>query len=752
MRLFGVYLIVFTVGVLTLCKILHLMIFKSGVYSGDPKWCLDKTLPDWEKQPLASDTNCRCFITVASTQALRGRILNMDDIVLAENIEVFDLAWDAATYLKNHKNLSQDTLNLLIEKAGKEIAHILSKQFPDKTGQYYQERLQRAVKKKGTVYFAFSHSNQRRKQWITDRDTALLKKIDLFKRSQNKSGFIADAKPVRFKPYFLLANKTIGTIYEDTTKTGSLRKDGLEWAFDSLLAGQKGSSKEMKVNRVKIPLRDFAEPSVPGYDIYSTIDIELQKIVQDSLIARLISQNAEWGTAVIMETQTGHVKAIANLTRFVENGEVGYSENFNYAVEQLCEPGSTFKLASLLVYLQNTPNDSAKTYPIGVHTFNHKGKSYPKKDNTHSTPERGLPVMVFQKSSNTGIASMIFDVCGYNMERYLKALDSLGIMKPIELQLKGSKAPALPTESSFNDFFNLTHGVGFKITPLQTLAYYNAVANGGRLLEPLFVSKIEANKKIVQEFKPKVLNPQIASPEVIAKAQKYLEAVVYGTHGSARKFQKPDFTFAGKTGTRDYWDEKRIRANGKRGDYDYNYNNVSFCGYFPKDNPKYSCIIYISRVPVKSSLAAEVFAAIAQKITEKDKMQANPKTDTSNGNKYSSVEIASVKDLSVIFKTLGYPVSFDSHADNYVKAVATNNHPYISVIPFNYYTKPDETPRVIGMNARDAVYVLAQKGYKTIVKGKGSVYKQYFKGQTIVLELRTSFDTPFSSNPLTENP
>jgi cell division protein FtsI (penicillin-binding protein 3) len=294
--------------------------------------------------------------------------------------------------------------------------------------------------------------------------------------------------------------------------------------------------------------------------------------------------------------------------------------------------------------------------------------------------------------------------------------------------------------------------VGFKITPLQTLAYYNAVANGGRLLEPLFVGKIESHKKVIQEFKPKVLNSQIASPEVIAKAQKYLEAVVYGTHGSARKFQKPEFTFAGKTGTRDYWDEQKIRANGRRGDYDYTYNDVSFCGYFPKDNPKYSCIIYISRVPVKSSLAAEVFAAIAQKITENDKMLANPKTDTSNGTKYSSVEIASVRDLGVIFRTLGYPISFDHRADNYVKAVAANDHPYISVIPFNFYTKPGEIPRVIGMNARDAVYVLAQKGYKTLVKGKGYVYKQYPKGQTIVLELRTSFDASFPSNPLAENP
>ena len=775
MRLFGVYLIILVLGVATLFKILHLIIFKSALYSGDSKYCLDKTLPNWEKLPLASDKTCKCFITYDFTKPPRGSILDANGVVLAEDIDVFSLEWDAKTYKNTHFQYSknkidslskvfkktgksfskeqlkkmlreQDSLKLvsLIHNASKDIATILYDKFPNKTATHYRNDLLKAVRLNGTVCFANSDDKDSKK-WITDQDTLRLKnKIDLFKEEQLKSGFIVKVKTVRLKqPYIVIGS---------TNADGDFNKDGLERTFDALLEGQQGSSKKLTVNGVTIPYSKASKsknivPTISGSNIYSTIDTLIQRIAHDSLKLRLEAQNAEWGTVVIMEPQTGYVKAIVNLGR---NAKGEYVENFNYAVRQLSETGSTFKLASLLVYLKNTPNPQTKTYPTGVHTF----KTYTIKDDHTPPPKNESPIMVFQKSSNVGITSMILESCQNSQKKYLEELKKLGIEtgKKIDLQIKGAQAPIIEKgkKNSYIDFLKSTHGVAIKLTPIHTLTYYNAVANGGRLMEPLFVNKIKLPQKD-SIIEPKILMEQIASPEVIKQARNYLESVVYGANGTARKFQNPEFTFAGKTGTHDYYDTAKKS-------YRTDYNYVSFCGYFPADTPKYSCIVYISRVQPKSSLAVEVFAGIAKKIIETEKLATVKKsTGTAAVTKYSLGEIVSLRDFRAICETLGYSVSEElrgffnkifsngSKEDSYVKTGITKKSD-ISATPVQVYNTSG-IPKVTGMNARDAVYVLTQKGYKTIVKGRGYVYKQYPKGsKTIVLELRTLSDSNQEKN------
>lgn len=741
-RLFIIYILISGIGFITLGRIIHLMAFKKNLYNGTAQECVEESL-------LESDEDCNCIIINDTVFAERGCIYDANHRKLAEDLVVIkEIGWDAGTYINNYINNVKreasrykktsfdmadslkmiDSVKYLINEASKELANILYYQFPNQDSVYYHQKFNEALSKKlhamhkkyVTVMFATTPLKNSKK-WITSQDISKIKQIELFK----KRGLSYRTDTLRFKQYKNLASTTIGNVNEN----------GLEYRYDSLLSGNKGYGKSIIVNHVEIPMKGSVK-ALGGCDIHSTINIDLQKIVEDTLMSRLISQNAAWGTAVVMETETGYVRAIANLVRNTDVQGVNYIEGGNnYALKELCEPGSTFKLISLLVYLQNIENDTAKIYPIGAHKFQYGKGSYIRKDTPKSFEESGKAIMAFQRSSNVGIASMIFDVCK-NKKDYLQQLDRLGITQTLNLQIKGTQQPKFNRDDqSFASFFNCTHGVGIRMAPIQTLTFFNAVANGGKLIAPSFVTEIFHHNDIIEEYKPQVINPQFCSKEIIQKAQKYLEAVVYGPHGTARKFQSPKVSFAGKTGTRDWWNSEK----GEHGDYEKGLNNVSFCGYFPIQNPKYSCIIYISKVALKSPLAIEVFRGIAEKITEfeSDEKMMLPENDTTSYQTFISVPIISIKDIKTIYEKLGYESKyFDSIPEkyNYVSLKAINQEPYIKAFPVQNIFK-EKIPNVIGMNARDAVAILNQKKYKVVIKGRGKVIHQYYKKGIVYIEL-----------------
>jgi cell division protein FtsI (penicillin-binding protein 3) len=348
---------------------------------------------------------------------------------------------------------------------------------------------------------------------------------------------------------------------------------------------------------------------------------------------------AQWGCAVVMEVNTGEIKAIVNLKRHTnERGNTGYFEIFNHAFRQACEPGSTFKLASLLTYLDKVPNDTAKAYMLcGCDIAKHFARDNKKFRTQCGKMDAGLgsrhrlgkPIEIFQRSLNEGTGSMVFDAYKNNFQDYLAALDSIGITMPLKTQLGNVDAPRIRRDDKSMRTFYITTWGGFNMAPIQTLTYFNGVANKGKMVCPKIVSGITEQDKVVEVFPTVVLKEQMSRKDVIERAQKYLEAVVTGPYGTARTYKDSIPHFAGKTGTRDILTESE---DGKWG-YDRGRNSISFCGYFPVEKPKYTMIIYMYDVRSMSTPAVQLFYTIAKRITSLETTDLMQEVDKSGGVK-----------------------------------------------------------------------------------------------------------------------
>jgi len=332
----------------------------------------------------------------------------------------------------------------------------------------------------------------------------------------------------------------------------------------------------------------------------------------------------------LMEVKTGKIKAMANLTRYInDKGEFkGYFELLNHAFRSESEPGSTFKLASLLAYLDKVPNDDKRTYLLCGCDIAHilkRGNKQPQCKGNPQLHRLVTPSEIFQRSSNEGIGTMICnDVFKNNPQHYLAALDSMRITMPLITQLQTVKAPQIKRELSMYEFYLTTWGWG-KMAPIQTLTYFNGVANNGKIVCPRIVSHITKHDKVLEIFPTVVIKEQMARKDVIERAQKYLEEVVTGTYGTAKACKDSALPIAGKTGTRDIWDEEKKA-------YDKSRNSISFCGYFPADDPQYSMIVYLYDVSPKSGFAVQLFYTIAKRIMSEETTNLNA-VDKSGGVK-----------------------------------------------------------------------------------------------------------------------
>ena len=735
-RMTVVYLLMVLVGVACLIKILYLSIVERAVASGTSDKCVDTTVPGWEDK-VTDDTYC--FVRENMLRPVRGEIYDDHGRVLVANFTVFEVAFDGKGFSREYA----DTLNKnpkaydeIFRQLADDFYYQFKDRFPRYNADYYYDFFTRNIqKKKYATLFPVREWDE--KMWVMGVDTAFVKNRPyLYKTFVNEDGDSIRKRivhthlnyvpaNVRVNPYGEMAKRTLGVETPD-------RQFGLEHVMNGILAGVDGSKKYLELNHAKVPLQERMDPE-DGHNIHTTIKLEIQHAVHNELSRKLSELNAEWGCAIVMETKTGEIKAISNLRRAAADASY-YTESMEYALNAKVEPGSTFKLASLLAFLEKTPQDTAAIYPMFNHTFEFPTKSgavkrYFKSDSKVHGETLGNPSEIFQRSSNIGIASMIFHAYGIkNFQGYYNQLKKMGLLDTLHTQL-GDIMPAKIKSgvNDFNTYYATCFGAGFTIPILRTLTYYNAIANGGKMMAPLFVRYVTDTYDTIQRFEPQVIMEHFVSDSTVREARKYLEKVVWGPYGTARRFKDENCMFAGKTGTRDIWDEK-ARA------YRKDINAVSFCGYFPMDKPQYTVIIYIYGVPYHSDVAADAFARIARSI-----MNSSNYSATRSASDYPFTPLARTapirkKYFNTLLSGLGYDtITYETNAPYLrVDAADTNRHVTVTALQANTYQK---MPDVRGMMAADAVTELIRARYKPQIIGKGRVKSQILDEKTHTVKL-----------------
>lgn len=614
--------------------------------------------------------------------ANKGNVYAADGNLLATSMSKFTIYMDLVTV--DNKVFEENIVGLatkLSELLGNSVS-------------YHQNRL-RSAKNKKRRYFLIARN-------IGYTDYLKMKKFPIFNLGVYKGGFIAKHRTERAHPIGKIAERTIG--YDDFRGEA-----GIEGAFADYMQGENGLRWEQKIAKNKWkPITDYNEKEpVDGHDVITTIDVNIQDITHHALLARLEYFEADHGCAVVMETATGEIKAISNLGR-TSKGK--YYEKRNYAVWESHEPGSTFKLASLMAALDDKVIDTSTVVDT------EKGRIYIHGSKVEDSHRGGYgkisAARVFEVSSNVGIVKLIRKHYDHQPEKFIQKLDNYGFTKPVGFQIKGEGRPVVPKPSDkrWNKISLewMSWGYGISVTPMQTLMFYNAVANNGVMVKPRFIKEVKRQDKVAKVFDVEVINPKIASQETLNKIKKIMENVV--VKGTANNIYSPNFSMAGKTGTAKKYLPKHVDENGKTiaAGYSNKHYVASFAGFFPVENPKYSCIVVIHD-PKKekgyygATVAGPVFKEIAQKIyttTPTDKQSV---------------------DDAVQFEEI------DKAYQNYNSLLSKN------------YTK---VPNVKGMSAMDALSLLENLGLKVKVDGVGKVQSQSLKngaklekGKTITLKL-----------------
>ena len=528
-----------------------------------------------------------------------------------------------------------------------------------------------------------------------------LKELPIFRHGKFRGGIMYQPENRRIMPNGLLAKRTIGYITEDTLANIV----GIEGSFNSYLAGKDGLKVQQRLTGGAWIDVDNLETvhARPGHDIVTTIDLDLQDATENALYKQLSRHKAHHGCAVVMEVKTGDIKAIANL----EIGSDGqYHETYNYAVGESTEPGSTFKLMSMIVALEDGVIDLHDTINTGDGTVRY----YDKVIRDHE--EEGLGKItareVFEHSSNVGTAKIINENYKDNPRRYIDRLYSMQINKPLDLQIKGEGKPVIrgPGDKLWSGISlpMMSHGYEVQMTPLQILTFYNAVANNGKMVKPRFVTEVRDGSRTVKSFDSEVITNAICSKSTVRKAQSLLEGVV--ENGTAKNLKNSNYKIAGKTGTAQIANAKHGYRSGSRISY-----QASFVGYFPADDPLYSCIVVVNApsnwVYYGNVVSGPVFKEIADKV-------------------YAS---SFYRDLHALNPQGEEKVSLREAASEVKKGDLSQSEGVM--------------PNVVGMGLRDALYMLENSGVRVRYSGKGKVVKQspqpgvrITRGATVAIQLR----------------
>ena len=688
-RLYSVYFLVLFMGLGIVVQIFYLQIFKG--------------------EQLKSDANKQIFIS-KRVLAPRGNIYasNEQKTSLALSVPRYKVFVDMVTireqdFMENISDLS-DSLSVLL---------------PRKTSNEWKSELE-DQRLDSNRYFFIARG-------LRNDQIERLRKFPIFNLGKYRGGCIILKSNQRVKPYGMLANRTVGYAVENDGKKSILV--GIEGAFNEYLKGQNGQMLMEKIrgNEWKPVDDELSIEPVPGSDVYTSIDVNIQDVAESALLKQLREQKAQKGCAVLMEVKTGFVKAIANLS-FDPKTET-YFEAQNHAVGLASEPGSTFKLASLLVAIEQgkveitDSVDMTGKYEFYDNYLTDGGKIY----------GRNTVKDAFEKSSNV-ISQIIYDNYKTEPQEFIDGLKEIGIHQKLGLSILGEGVPLIK-ESSDPTFTGITLpwmsiGYELKMTPLQTLALYNAVANEGTLLQPQFVKYIKKGSEIQKEYKPRILNASICSKSTLRDLKVMLEGVV--ERGTAKNIKARGFSIAGKTGT------SKI-AQGSKG-YGNKYQ-ASFCGYFPSNDPVYSCIVVVQG-PTKnifgSVVSGTVFKEIADKVYAQEFQNENiVLKDTLNRYPYS--RSGDKMSFLVASENMRIPVEDLTNESNEWISTRTGKDA-IKII--HKKTQKGLVPNVVGMGLIDATYMLEKYGLFVQPVGSGIVREQSIKaglrinkGQKIILQL-----------------
>lgn len=612
--------------------------------------------------------------------ANRGNVYSAEGNLLATSVPKYDIRFDAIT--PSAKNF---------EKNIKPLSDSLAK-FHGRTSNYFEKELRKARANKNR-YFLLGRN-------LSYSSYLRIRNFPLLKMGSFKGGLIVEQKTKREHPMGGIAQRSIG--YERFDEDGNVTRAGIDGAFgEQYLRGNDGRRLKQKIGKGQWkPIEDYdqIEPK-DGYDLYTTIDVNIQDIAHHALLEQLEKYKADHGTVVVMETKTGEIKAISNLGR---NNEGHYYERLNYAVGESHEPGSTFKLMALAVALDDKVIDTSTVVDTEKGILSFYGKKV--RDSKNGGYGKISVAKAFEVSSNTGIVKVIHNSYKDNPKKFVDGLYSMNLNNTLNLPIIGEGKPIIPDPRIKNNRWSgialewMAYGYGVSFTPLQTLTFYNAIANNGEMVKPRFLKEVKEFGNTIESFEKEVINPRICSSETVSKLQQLLKNVVEKDHGTGHGLYAENFSMAGKTGTcqKDYSNKEKL-----------NYIS-SFVGYFPTEDPKYSCIVVIHE-PDKSvgyygaDVSGPVFKKIAQKIY----------TDTPIVDEIIDLE---TQDLAI-----------KNNYENYFETAQK----YKTIMP-----------DLNGMPAMDAITLLENMGMKVKIVGNGKVRKQSVaKGvklnskQTIVLEL-----------------
>ncbi|MCM5661477.1 penicillin-binding protein [Galbibacter mesophilus] len=610
----------------------------------------------------------------------RGNLYSDDGSLLATSVTKYDIRFDAVT--PQHK---------VFERNIKALSDSLSKVL-GRSSSYYQNLMRKARANKNR-YLLIARD-------LGYTEYIQIKNFPLFNLGPYKGGIIVEQETKREYPLGGIAHRSVG--YERVDDQGYYTRVGLEGAFGDYLRGTEGHRLKQKIAKGQWkPITDYNEVEPKdGYDVVSTINVNIQDIAHHALLNQLEKYKADHGSVVVMEVATGEIKAISNLGR-TKSGS--YYERLNYAVGESHEPGSTFKLMSMIAALEDDAVDTSDVIDTEKGIISFYGKKV--RDSKHGGYGEITVSEVLERSSNVGIVKIIDKHYKSQPEKFVNRLYNMGLNEKLGMSIKGEGKPIIPHPNDKSRWSGIAlqwmaYGYGVSFTPLQTLTFYNAVANGGEMVKPRLIKEVREWDKVVHKFDKEVINPSICSKETISKVQEMLKNTVESEHGTGHGLYSPNFSMAGKTGTcqKDYRDKSKL-----------NYIS-SFAGYFPAENPKYSCIVVIHE-PDKSvgyygaDVSGPVFKSIAQKIyTNSPLIDTIEELDEEN----SKVE----KDYKA-----------------YYAQVKKRN---------------EKMPNVEGMSGMDAVSLLENLGVKVRVEGSGigKVKSQSVKSgqklesnQTVVLQL-----------------
>jgi cell division protein FtsI (penicillin-binding protein 3) len=648
--------------------------------------------------------------------AIRGNICADDGTLLATSIPIFDIRMDISSEL-----ISDELFNNKVDSLGNQLSIL----FKDKKPSEYKNSLWEG-RRNGDRYLMIHRD-------VTYPELRQMRKFPILKMGTYKGGMIVIPQFQRELPFKNLARRTIG--YENIEAAQKVYV-GLEGSFSKNLQGTGGKRLMRRIGNaawMPVDIENEVEPQ-NGDDIITTLDINLQDLAESALRKEMIADSADHGCVIVMEVKTGFIKAIINLGKSPRGG---YEEVFNYAIGESSEPGSTFKLASFLVGLEDGKITMDQPINLGNGIMNYHGRSM---TDAHKLTGTLLAHQVFEKSSNVGTSKLIYNAYADEPQKYIDGLYRMSINLPQNLQIGGEGRPYIKnTKSKWWSAVSLPWmSIGYEvaITPLQTLTLYNAVANNGVMVKPLFVSEIRKNGQVVQSFEPVVINPHICSPATIEKARMLLEGVV--ERGTGTSLKNPHYKVAGKTGT------AQVAMNNKgygQGTKAIKYKG-SFVGYFPADHPRYSIIVVINN-PSRGkyyggAVAAPVFKEIADRIFANLHDVNNPPPLDTTGHLIPSANAGVQRDLEDAYAWLNIKAKPLNTAAQW--AIPVSNNSSVILLPSNHFqgTMPDVT----GMGVKDAVFLLEQMGLKVMLNGKGNVVKQsltpgrmYLKGAVVSLDL-----------------